>query len=165
MFKKLLLMTGLVCATCLPAMAQKPPANEVVTGYTYLRGNELNTNFNGFNASYTRYLNNHVGLTAEIGANFTTGANTVTYLFGPQVTTDRNKRVSAFAHVLLGGGHINIEDEFGRNGFAMAIGGGIDIKINDKVSVRALQADYVPIRFDNGTIHNGRVGAGITFRF
>lgn len=49
-------------------------------------------------------------------------------------------------------------------GFAMAFGGGLDIKINDRFDFRAIKADYNPIRFDSGTQHNFRVGIGIVFK-
>lgn len=49
-------------------------------------------------------------------------------------------------------------------GFAMAFGGGLDIKINDRIDFRAIKADYNPIRFDSGTQHNFRVGIGFVFK-
>lgn len=49
-------------------------------------------------------------------------------------------------------------------GFAMAFGGGLDIRINDRIDFRAIKADYNPIRFDSGTQHNFRLGIGIVFK-
>lgn len=47
-------------------------------------------------------------------------------------------------------------------GFAGAFGGGLDIRANDRFSIRAIQFDYNPTRlFDAGTQHNFRVGVGI----
>lgn len=49
-------------------------------------------------------------------------------------------------------------------GLAMAFGGGLDIKISDRVDFRAIKADYNPIRFDGATQHNFRVGIGFVFK-
>lgn len=165
MLKKLIFALTFVLAASFSTLAQEPPENEVVAGYTYLRGDELNGNLNGFNFSYTRYLNDNFGFTSELGANFDSGVNTFTYLFGPQLAANRSGRVSPFAHILVGGGRVSFEDSGASSGFAVALGGGVDVKLNDKVSIRPIQIDYLPIRFNGGTIHNGRVGAGINFRF
>ena len=48
-------------------------------------------------------------------------------------------------------------------GFAAAIGGGIDIRASDRVSIRAIQVDYNPTRLFGSTQHNFRFGVGIVF--
>jgi len=48
-------------------------------------------------------------------------------------------------------------------GLAGAIGGGLDIRVNNKVDVRAIQFDYNPTRVFGATQHNFRIGAGIVF--
>lgn len=48
-------------------------------------------------------------------------------------------------------------------GFAAAVGGGIDIRANDHISIRAIQIDYNPTRLFNSTQHNFRFGVGIVF--
>ena len=48
--------------------------------------------------------------------------------------------------------------------FAAAVGGGLDIKINDRVDFRAIQVDYNPIFRGGGSWnHNIRFGTGIVF--
>src|SRR5436190_7093726 len=51
-------------------------------------------------------------------------------------------------------------------GFAAVLGGGLDIKVSDKIDIRAFQADYNPIVFDEGrgTTHNFRFGVGVVFK-
>ncbi len=49
-------------------------------------------------------------------------------------------------------------------GFGGALGGGLDIKINDKIDFRAIQVDYNPIYFENGFRNNVRFGVGIVFK-
>lgn len=46
-------------------------------------------------------------------------------------------------------------------GFGGAFGGGLDIKLNDRIDIRAVQVDYNPTRLFGDTQHNFRIGAGI----
>jgi hypothetical protein len=89
-----------------------------------------------------------------------------------------------FAHALVGVGHartkitdfgcvtpvggncapFEIGDEtFSDTGLAGAFGGGIDIRLNDSVQIRAIQVDYNPIRIAGTTAHNVRFGVGLVF--
>lgn len=46
-------------------------------------------------------------------------------------------------------------------GFAGAFGGGLDIRLNNRIDIRAAQIDYNPTRLFGDTQHNFRIGAGI----
>lgn len=90
-------------------------------------------------------------------------------------------RVKPFAHALVGAGigrikiknlncsagvdcsPLNNFDE-SEVGLAGAFGGGIDIKLSNRVDFRVVQVDYNPIRFDGGTQNNFRIGVGLVFR-
>jgi opacity protein-like surface antigen len=96
-----------------------------------------------------------------------------TFLFGPQVSW-RRSGVIPFAHVLLGAGHqslkITTNPPLGSpfhntsGGFAMALGGGVDIPLTDRLALR-FQPDYLQTRFFRGTQDNFRVSTGLVFRF
>jgi opacity protein-like surface antigen len=89
-------------------------------------------------------------------------------------------RFKPFAHALVGAGHARVkinnvvcpvgvdctdlEGEESETGFAGAFGGGLDIKINNRVDFRAVQVDYNPVKFDNGVQHNLRFGIGFVFK-
>lgn len=93
-------------------------------------------------------------------------------------------RVKPFAHALVGVGHVRtkisnvncsgsaiptsacsgLADSFNVTGIAGAFGGGLDIKLNDRVDIRAIQVDYNPIRLDGQTGHNFRFGVGIVIK-
>ena len=45
---------------------------------------------------------------------------------------------------------------------AMALGGGVDAKISDRVAIRLFQADYIATTFRS---NNGRISVGVVFRF
>ena len=89
-------------------------------------------------------------------------------------------RFKPFAHVLVGAGHLrtNLKDIVCSGGLttcqnfvskesetklAGAFGGGLDIKVSNKISIRAFQVDYNPIRTNGSTANNVRFGAGIVF--
>ncbi len=105
------------------------------------------------------------------------------FLGGVQVKDNATKaRFKPFAHALVGIGYgrfknriencssgsagcnnlIPIKDSSA--GFAGAFGGGLDIKINDRIDFRAIQVDYNPIYFESGFRNNVRFGIGIVFK-
>jgi hypothetical protein len=45
------------------------------------------------------------------------------------------------------------------------LGGGLDIKVNDRIAIRAVQLDYLRTRFFGETENRGRLAFGIVIRF
>lgn len=103
------------------------------------------------------------------------------YLAGVQVKDNSSDaRFKPFAHALIGVGNgrssfrnvvcsggidcTGVFDDASQTGFAGAFGGGVDIKLSKKVDFRAIQVDYNPIKFDNGTDNNVRFGVGFVFK-
>ena len=122
--------------------------------------------------------------TGTTTATFTSEAKRSAYnvLGGIQVKDNSsNARIKPFAHGLVGLGHqrINLRNvsctgvaacpSFITNGsdsgFAGAFGGGLDVKVSDRVDIRAVQVDYNPVWFGDGaTQHNVRFGVGVVFK-
>jgi hypothetical protein len=48
---------------------------------------------------------------------------------------------------------------FSDSSWGLALGGGLDIKLNDKFAIRALQVDYLRTHFFNETQTKGRISA------
>ena len=108
------------------------------------------------------------------------------FLGGLQVKDNATKsRFKPFAHALIGVAHERFKNrvpdfcssnppdplcnvvrssEGSSVGFAAAFGGGLDIKINDKIDFRAIQVDYNPVYFNHGFRNNVRFGVGIVFK-
>lgn len=101
------------------------------------------------------------------------------FLGGVQVKNNAStKRFRPFGHAMVGvGSHesstVNAncfylcDTEAPRyveqsTGLAGAFGGGLDIKVNEKIQVRAIQLDYNPMKLDRMK-HNGRVSVGLVF--
>ncbi len=110
-------------------------------------------------------------------------ASLYNFLGGVQFKDNRKDggRVRPFGHALVGAAYgrtsvksyttgfcgaqgvscMGLDDD--DTGFAAALGGGIDVKLNNRFSVRAVQADYNPTRLNGTTQHNFRFGVGVVF--
>ena len=106
------------------------------------------------------------------------------FLGGIQVKDNSSKaRFKPFGHALAGVGYartkgksavctsgsclgVNLTQTFSTSssGFAAALGGGLDIKINDRFDFRAIQVDYNPVRSFGQFDHNVRFGIGIVIK-
>jgi hypothetical protein len=97
--------------------------------------------------------------------------NVFTYMFGPQIKKHTGE-FQPFGEVLFGAAHTNtyvsifdavhgITNASGdNNGFAMAAGGGIDVRITRHFSIRPVQVDYLLTRFSvSGTVN----GTSLTY--
>lgn len=167
--------------------AQQPSATipqfEVFGAYSYIRANAANSdggfNLNGGSGSFAYNVSDSFSVVGDFGGYRFTGlpsglsSTMYTYLFGPQYSFRKVSRFTPFAHVLLGAGRLNASAgglNAGENGFAMAIGGGIDVPLRRRFAIRIIQAEYLLTRFDsvNGasaTQNDVRISAGLVFRF
>lgn len=111
---------------------------------------------------------------------FKTNNSVYNFLGGVQVKDNSSDaRIKPFGYALVGAGHVRtkfrsvtcptgadctfLNDDISETGLAGAFGGGLDIKINNKVDFRAFKVDYNPIKLDGGTTHNVRIGVGLVF--
>jgi opacity protein-like surface antigen len=149
---------------------------------------------NGFNASATAYLIKGFGLTGDFSGHFKTkslaspaGGNIETkirifnVLGGPQYKFRNNSRVAPFARALFGVANtqakititrLNSSDTLSSTDFAMALGGGLDVRVNNRIDLRVFQADYNPIflrrgnelGFGKSRADNVRFSFGLVFK-
>lgn len=118
--------------------------------------------------------------TLPVTASFKTSNSLYNFVGGVQVKDNsREGRFKPFAHAMAGLGHVRtkvsdlqcsvvlncpvLEDSFSDNGFTGVFGGGLDIKLNDSIQIRAIQVDYNPLWIGGQVDHNVRLGAGIVF--
>ncbi|NOT61225.1 MAG: hypothetical protein HOP19_13480, partial [Acidobacteria bacterium] len=102
------------------------------------------------------------------------------FLAGGQFTYRGSDRIQPFAHlmagtVLLRGTTSNIpcpatvpacvnKITVSDTGFAMAAGGGVDLKVAKALAIRLIQADYIYIRNDGENGHAMRLSTGVVVR-
>lgn len=148
---------------------------------------DKHSSLNGFEASVTRNFKRYVGVKFPTGGNFynestnggveTRNQSFYSFLGGVQFKDNRKStRVKPFAHALAGVSHFrdDYKTSFGngssnlnvQTAFTMAFGGGLDIRINKKISVRPIQFDYF-INANTGLTPRSlvRLGAGLNFHF
>jgi opacity protein-like surface antigen len=123
--------------------------------------------------------------TGAPGEDFEVKASVMNFLAGVQVKDNAKEgsRIRPFAYGLVGVARSKAKlsssfftsdfcnepgidcDTFNESetAFAAAIGGGLDIKVTRRFSVRAFQVDYNPTRFADSTQHNFRFGFGVVF--
>ncbi len=164
---KIILLVGLVALTGLPALGQDYPKAEVFFGGSLLRadgaprGQQL---FGGWQASVNGNFSETFGLTADLGGQYRSisgqRVSQYEYLFGPRLTM-RGEGATAFSHVLFGG--VTATGGGTNTGFAMGVGGGVDINVGRRVAIRAIQFDYLPNRFSGIWFNDYRLGFGIVF--
>jgi opacity protein-like surface antigen len=127
------------------------------------------TDFVGIKGEFTGYssqnqiinIKNGEGVFVPVRFN----GNLFTYLFGP-VIQKRSGGIKPFGDVLLGAAHSNVYANVATNqalgtapssdAFAMAVGGGLDLRLNNHISIRLGEADYLLTHFD---AYNGLVVA------
>jgi len=143
----------------------------VVDGQLVTNIQSLNCAGGGGTIAYN--VSSVVGIAADLGGCKIFGntygfGNTVdgslfTYLFGPRFTYRNSSKFEPFFEVNLGGTRASLTckssaancvnatggNSFSKNAFAMTVGGGFQIKMSKKISLRLVQAEYLYTRFGN----------------
>jgi hypothetical protein len=181
-------------STVIAQTAEEYPKNEFFAGYSYhsadinsLTVNPSRTGQNGANLAYTRNLNRNVGITGDISAHFSRRSQSLNggefksrrdqyyVLGGVHFRAPNKSRVTPFAHALAGasvfrgftsnltpaGNFYTFDDA---TSLALAFGGGLDVRVNRRLAVRIIQADYAPTFFGRGRQDNVRLSIGIVFK-
>ena len=166
---------ALLCAMATHATAATEEFSraELFGGYQFTRiGGAGGVNANGWDGALTGNVNRWFGVSADFSGAYKSvgdiGAKAHTFTVGPQLSW-RGGRVTAFAHVLMGGFHASAGLEglsAGTSGFTTMVGGGVDAKAGAHVSVRVFQLDWFLWRTMGITEkQNARISAGLVFRF
>ena len=170
MLKKAFYSLSLICLTFLPVMAQETSKAEIFGGYSWSGGN-----FHGWNASVTGNITKRFGITAdfsghygdELDGSILIKQDAHSFLFGPRYTF-RRKRFSPFVYALFGVTRFHESAtiagqslSFSDTGFSSALGGGLDIKVNERVAIRAFQIDYFRPNFFGEAHNRGRLAFGV----
>lgn len=183
--RKLLISAALLLlAWPLNAPAQDAPKAEIFGGYSYLRADDSfddGLDLHGWNASAAINFTKYAGIVADFSGHYgdvrlspTLGKADISahlFLVGPRFSYRKHERLTPFGHVLLGAArsHVTFFDPTGKvkfrdSAFAMAVGGGLDVKLHDRLAARLFQADYVLTRFGDDSQHNFRLSTGLVLR-
>jgi opacity protein-like surface antigen len=175
------------------------PKAEVAFGYSFVNVHPniqpiTSFNVNGGGAAFVYNASRLIGIKAEftdytggggaqlraLGFNGNVSGNIFTYLFGPQVKK-HSGRFQPFGEALFGAAHsgtfASIYDDIhgisgagnSNNSFAMELGGGLDIPVTKRISVRPVEVDYLLTRFGaqnySASQNNFRYMVGVNIGF
>jgi hypothetical protein len=170
------------------------PKNEFFAGYSFhsadintLTIDPHRTSQNGVNLEYGRNLTRHIQLTVDASAHFKRSSQPTGdgifhsqrdqyyFLGGISYVARKEKGVTPFVHVLAGAslfrGFTSLSGPSGNvftfddaTSYAMALGGGLDLIANKRISVRLFQIDYAPTFFGSGRQDNIRLSSGVVFK-
>jgi hypothetical protein len=146
--------------------------------YNFSKHLGLKAEFQGYaSTTLTYHLTEIPGIVPSSGK-FNTQANMFTYLFGPQFNVFL-KRNRLFAETLFGGAYSDAYANLFKtaqvaslsaykNGFAMALGGGLDVGLGEHTALRVAQFDYFLTRYEWRPLginnqSNFRYQAGVVF--
>ena len=134
-----------------------------------------------FEAYKTTTLTFHLPSTPNSPAGtFESNADMFTYLFGPQINIPANRKrfffeglfggadTNAYANLFKAAGVTGLKAS--NNGFAFAMGGGMDFVVTKHIAIRPVQFDYFLTRYEWKPIginnqSNFRYQAGVVFGF
>jgi len=153
------------------APAQKFTSNHHLNGgggafvYNFANHFGIKMDLQGYNTSTSSFVI-PASPSLPSGAHGSVSGNMFTYLFGPQLKF-RGQHVQLLLDALAGAAHSNVYGNAfktlcpiagacpgvsaspSNNGWAMSLGGGLDIPLNHRVSLRPAQVDYLLTRFGN----------------
>jgi hypothetical protein len=180
MMRNLVIVAVLMLCFCSMTVAQELPKFEIFGGWSYVRPDGGGDGLQGWNASVTSNINEYFGVVMDGSGYYTSDdgycARAHSFLVGPKFSLREHEKVTPFWHAMFGVIHTGFdvegtvmdgEDEVdvwisdATDNFAMAFGGGIDVKVNEMWSIRPFQADYMVERSFGDFIPNLRFSAGV----
>jgi hypothetical protein len=177
----LVLSVSILCALApSPVSAQgkvKLPAIDVFGGYSYLRYESKTLGFadqmtlNGANVEVALPdLYEGLGAVVDLSGHYQSQMEEFNVMIGPQYTYEW-KGIKFYGHGLFGKARDRLRQpgttqvEPSSSGRAVALGGGVDFPLKGRLSVRAIQADYLITKDFGVTQHNVRLSTGLVYRF
>jgi len=156
--------------------AQEVPRWEVFGGYSFLRldskafGFIDDSNLNGWNFSAGGNLTRNIGVVLDLSGHYGTNLRSYNYMIGPEYSFRREKS-RFFVHALFGKAddkvHVvePLRSEFTSVGRAFAGGGGYEMDLTPRITLRVVQADYLYSNTFSNTENNIRVSTGVVVHF
>jgi hypothetical protein len=175
----------LASGAILSAQEVQVPRYEVGLNYSWLHVNSANYDYqrtgNGGSGYFVYNIDKIIGLVADFGgyANTRSGIDdkALTYLFGPRFSYRHWEKWTPYCQFLFGGAYAwSGPSGNTQNGFATAAGGGLDYRVNKRVSIKPIQVEYVMTQLNSRVLGDStksfgnhqndvRYSAGVVFKF
>jgi hypothetical protein len=154
-------------------------STDPTTGLT----SSLRESFMGWQGSVNGNLTHHLAIVGDFGGQYKTVAgipmNSYQFLFGPRIVF-RAPRITPFVHAMFGGvkegiGSLSFTDPLSgvtittpsvsTTGLGLAMGGGLDVNLNDRLALRVPQFDWTPMHVGGVWTSNViRIGIGLVVK-
>ena len=157
--------------------AQKLPEIDAYGGYALTRFNSPSigfsndSNLTGGIISFTvPHLYEELGLTISASGGYGSQLKVYDFLVGPQFSFEKG-RLRLFGNILGGKAETKVainqptRSQITSVGRAMAVGGGLEIKLAHHISLRPVDADYIFSKTFGSSQNNIRISAGVVYRF
>lgn len=177
-----MLIASATLLLCMTTSAQTRDYPKVEFFNSYSNAVDGDGDEHGWLTSLTYYRDAHFGIVGEFSRHYRTKVVVTpegeikdakgfkVALLGVQLYTFRRKPVAPFFRLMFGGSDENkLVVEGGkivfkpRSTLRVAVGGGLDVKINARVALRALQVDIMKV--NDNTLNRVRVSTGLVLRF
>jgi opacity protein-like surface antigen len=156
----------LACAVA--SGAQDTSKFDIFGGYSFVHSGPglglTSGDANGWEASAAYNWNKWLALKADVDGHYCCAQTMHNFLFGPQINLGHDK-LRPYFHGLVGVSHGTSSPGFSDTVLGFALGGGVDLKWTDRISLRLVQADYLGTRYGDATQNNFRLSAGLVFHF
>lgn len=153
-----LLILSLIAFASVAGQAQdeNTPKADIFVGYQWLnpggsipvagtanpvQGRQLQSLSKGFGLAFGYNFYPVFALEGDLGRNWDTGLSFTTYSVGPRFTL-RSEGVNFFAHTLLSLNQLTAPGFSTKEGIGTILGGGMDLRLGQHVSIRLIEADY-----------------------
>ena len=160
--------------------AKAQERGEISVSGGYSQQWELFAAMHGWDASVAGNVMKHLALVADISGYYNSATfyqtqykyRNYSFLFGPRYLHTIGSRWTPFAHFLIGGyrqtQHASGSPYDSRsnsgNCFALDLGGGFDIRVSNRFSIRPLQLDLERISNRDSNGYFGRTSFGVVYR-
>ncbi len=154
------------------------PEVNIFAGYSFLRydsvplgfSDKLNLSQGGNVEVSLPHLYQGLGVVVDVSGHWSDQLKSFNFMAGPQYRFEV-KRIDLFGHLLIGKSRSRLL-QVGNSllqpsslGGAVALGGGADIPIGKRFSVRVIQADYIINSAFGDRLHNVRYSSGLVIDF
>ena len=168
----LLFFSSLACA-----QSKLIPGVEVFGGYSHLSFSSSGLGFNnwtemnGWDVALTiPHIYQGLGITADASGDYSTTIEQYNYMIGPQYKWEFS-RFRFVAHGLYGRAQTRLREpgstfiEPSDRQKVIAVGGEVDVPVSDRVSIRAVQADYLAASAFGSNRNSFRFSTGLIVKF
>ncbi len=166
--KKALLFAPLVVLFAIQGVAQDTSKVDFFGGYSFVHSDPgfalPSGNASGWEAALDYNWNHWLALKADMDGHYCCDQTMHDFLFGPQINLAQGKW-KPYLHGLVGVSHGTSTGGFSDTVLGFAVGGGLDVKWTDRISVRVVQADLLGTRYADETQKHFRLSAGLVFHF